>query len=76
MSAVVSIRVRKEVKEALEMAGIDVAGKAREYLENLAWETRSKAALTELHEIIEKDVKPAKMGSAAKIIREDRDGHR
>ena len=76
MSEVVSVRVRKEVIQALEDAGVDVAGKTRAYLEDLAWETRTKATLAELHGIIQKDVRPARKGSSVKLIREDRDAHR
>lgn len=75
MSGVVSVRVRKEVIKALEEGGIDVAAKTRAYLEELAWETRTKATLTELNGIIQKNVKPAKKGSSANLIREDRNGH-
>lgn len=75
MSGVVSVRVRKEVIKALEDAGVDVAGKTREYLEGLAWEARTKATLAELNDIIKKEVKPVKTGSSAKLIRDDRDAH-
>jgi hypothetical protein len=75
MSEVVSVRVRKETKEALERAGIDVALKTREYLEELAWETRNRTALTELHTIVSKSVKPSKQGSAQRLLRGDRDAH-
>ncbi len=75
MSEVVSVRVRKEVKETLEKAGIDVAGKTREYLEELAWETRTSATLAELHELIQRGVKPSARGSSAKLVRRDRDAH-
>ena len=75
MSEVVSVRVRKEVKETLEKAGIDVAGKTREYLEELAWETRARSTLAELDELIRKGVKPSAKGSSARLIRRDRDSH-
>jgi len=74
MSEVVSVRVRKETKKALEMAGIDIATKTREYLEDLAQETRNRATLAELHELIRK-TRPAPRGSSAKLIREDRKAH-
>jgi|HubBroStandDraft_2_1064218.scaffolds.fasta_scaffold1922468_2 hypothetical protein len=76
MSRVVSVRVHKEVLQVLEDAGVDVAGKTRTYLEDLAWECRTKATLAELRGIIQKDVRPARKGSSAKLIREDRDAHR
>ncbi len=71
-----SVRIRKEVIDALEEAGVDVAGKTRAYLEDLAWETQGKAALADLHKIVQKGVKPADKGSAAKLVRKDRDAHR
>lgn len=75
MSEVVSVRVRKEVKDTLEKAGIDVAGKTREYLEELAWETRTASTLAELREFVHKGVRPSAKGSSAKLIRRDRDAH-
>ena len=75
MSEVVSVRVPKEVKKILDEAGIDVASRTREYLEELAWETRAKQTLAELHGMIEKNVKPSAKGSSAKLIREDRNAH-
>jgi hypothetical protein len=75
MSEVVSVRVPKETKETLEKAGIDVAAKTRQYLEDLAWETRNKNALAELRSIVKRRVKPSARGSTARLIRGDRDAH-
>jgi len=75
MSEVVSVRVRRGVKETLERAGIDVAGKTREYLEELAWETQTRATLAELNVLVRKGVRPSRRGSSAKLIRRDRDAH-
>jgi len=69
MSEVVSVRVRKEVKETLEKAGINVAGKTREYFEELAWEARTSATLAVLRELIQRGVKPSAWGSSAKLVR-------
>lgn len=75
MSAVISVRVPKQTKDALESAGIDVAAKTREYLEELAWETRNKNTLAELHTMVRKKVKPSGRGSAERLVRSDRDAH-
>jgi antitoxin component of RelBE/YafQ-DinJ toxin-antitoxin module len=73
MSEVVSVRIRKETKEALERNGIDVSFALRSYLEKLAWKAEGKRNLKELHRLIEREVKPSRKGFAASSIREDRD---
>lgn len=75
MSAVVSVRVPKKTKDTLDKAGIDVAAKTREYLEELAWETRNKATVAELHMMVKSKVKPSRKGSAERFVRSDRDAH-
>jgi len=73
MSEVVSVRIKKETKEALERSGIDISTATRSYLEKLAWKTQRKQNLRELHRLIERDVKPSRKGFSAASIREDRD---
>jgi antitoxin component of RelBE/YafQ-DinJ toxin-antitoxin module len=73
MSEVVSVRIKKETKEALEQNGIDISLATRAYLEKLAWKSKSKNNLRELHKLIERKVKPSRKGFSVKSIREDRD---
>jgi len=72
MSEVVSVRIRKETKEALELSGIDISLATRSYLEKLAWKSQCKKNISELHRLIEKDVKPSRKGFSVESIREDR----
>jgi hypothetical protein len=73
MSEVVSVRIKKETKDALERNGVDISLATRAYLEKLAWKSTSKKNLRELHKLIENKVKPSKKGFSLKTIREDRD---
>lgn len=76
MSEVISVRVRRDVKEALEKAGINVSEAVREYLEDLAWRITLKGRLSELDQLIERYVKPSPTGFAEESVRRDRDeGH-
>ena len=73
MSVVVSVRIKKETKEALERSGIDISLVTRNYLERLAWKSRRIKNVKELHRLIEKNVKPSGKGFSVESIREDRD---
>lgn len=76
MSVVISVRVRREVKEELERAGIDVGEEVRRFLQELARRVRVERELRELDSLIEGAVKPSPRGFAAGSVREDRDaGH-
>lgn len=71
-SEVVSIRVKKEVKEALKKAGIDISETVKEYLDKFAKEVESREAMERLETIAQKRIKPSKAGFALKSVREDR----
>jgi len=71
MSEVVSVRIKKETKEALERSGVDISLVTRSYLENLAWKSQQKRKLKELHNLVKK-AKPSKQGFSVESIREDR----
>ena len=47
MSEVVSVRIRKQTKEALEHCGIDIPVAVRGYLEELSWKVQSKKKVKE-----------------------------
>jgi hypothetical protein len=76
MFEVVRVRIKKETKEALERSGIDISLVTRSYLERLAWKSQQKKNFKELHQLIEKNVKPSKKGFAMESIKEDRNGSR
>jgi len=46
MSEVVSVRIRKEVKDALEREGVDISLAVKSYLNKLAWRVQSKKNFT------------------------------
>jgi|YelNatPaOPRAMG01_1025707.scaffolds.fasta_scaffold645046_2 hypothetical protein len=74
MSTVISFRVRKEIKEELEKAGIDIAKEIKEKLEELAWKVRTKRQVERWNEILNR-AKPSGKGFSVKSVREDREGH-
>jgi len=73
-TTVITTRVKKEVKEALEKAGVNIAGAVREHLEELAWKLQLKEETEKLRRLLEK-VEPSEPGFAAKSVREDRESH-
>ncbi|AKT34726.1 hypothetical protein PYWP30_01093 [Pyrobaculum sp. WP30] len=77
MSAVISVRVRKELKEELERLGIDYAEAVRRFLEELVARERRQLALEKAQEVREKlRSRVGTLSPSAELIREDRDaGH-
>lgn len=73
-TTVVTIRIKKEIKEALEKAGVNISSVIREHLEELAWKLQLKVQTENLRKLLEK-VKPSEQGFAAKSVREDRESH-
>jgi antitoxin component of RelBE/YafQ-DinJ toxin-antitoxin module len=73
-TVVISVRIRREVKEVLDEAGINVSEVVRNYLEDLARRIRVQRALNELDAILS-NIKPAEKGFAERLVREDRDSH-
>jgi len=74
MSTVISVRVKKEIKEELEKAGVDLAAEMKKRLEELAWKTRIEKQLEKWNDILVK-VKPSEKGFAVRSVREDRESH-
>jgi len=72
--SVISVRVEKDVKEALKKAGINISEKVRRYLEDLAWQTKLDESISELNRLLQ-DMKPAERGYSSKSVREDRDSN-
>lgn len=74
MSTVISVRVKKEIKEELEKSGIDVAEEIKKLLEDLFWKIRIKKQIEKWDKILIR-VKPSEKGFAVRSVREDREGH-
>ncbi|MGB9631560.1 MAG: VapB-type antitoxin [Candidatus Methanodesulfokora sp.] len=51
-TVVVSVRVKKRVKEILEEAGINISEELKRYLEDLAWKIEMKKSLEELDKVL------------------------
>ncbi len=74
MSSVVSVRVRREVKEELERAGIDVGEEVRGYLEELVVKLRARRLVDKWDRLLE-SVKPSPPSFSVESVREDCEGH-
>jgi hypothetical protein len=51
-TVVVSVRVKKRVKEILEEAGVDISEEVKRYLEDLAWKVEMRRSLEELDKVL------------------------
>jgi antitoxin component of RelBE/YafQ-DinJ toxin-antitoxin module len=51
-TVVVSVRVKKRVKEILEEAGVDISEEVKRYLEDLAWKVEMRRSLEELERVL------------------------
>ncbi|MEM2394685.1 MAG: VapB-type antitoxin [Candidatus Bathyarchaeia archaeon] len=65
---------KKEVKENLEKAGVNISETVRQHLEELYWKIRLKEEMEVMRKILE-EVKPSERGFAEKSAREDRESH-
>jgi arginine repressor len=74
MSTVISIRIKKEIKEELEKHGIDISQEVKKFLEELYIKVKAKEYVNKWIEEL-KDVKPSEEGFSVKSIREDRESH-
>jgi biotin operon repressor len=74
MSTVISVRIKKEIKEELEKQGIDIDQEVRKFLEELYIKVKAKEYVNKWIEEL-KDVKPSEEGFSIKSVREDRDDH-
>ena len=72
MSTVVTVRIRREVKEILERGGVNISKVVKEFLEELAWKIKVEETLNKLDKLLEK-MPPTPKGYAVKSVREDRD---
>ena len=71
-TVVVSVRIRREVKEELEKAGIDLGEAIRDYLEELALRVKARRMVEKWDKLLER-TRPSKPGFSAASVREDRD---
>jgi len=73
-TTVITTRIKKEVKEVLERAGINIPAVIKTYLEELAWKLQLSVETEEMRKLLE-TVKPSEKGFAEKSVREDRESH-
>jgi len=74
MSTVISVRIKKEIKEELEKHGINISQEVRKFLEELYIKVKAKEYVNKWIEEL-KDIKPSEEGFSTKSVREDREGH-
>ena len=74
MSTVISIRIKKEIKEELEKHGINISREVRKFLEELYIKVKAKEYVNKWIEEL-KDIKPSKEGFSTKSVREDRESY-
>ncbi|MFZ8855690.1 MAG: VapB-type antitoxin [Candidatus Nanopusillus sp.] len=74
MSTVISVRIKKEIKEELEKHGIDISQEVKKFLEELYIKVKAKEYVNKWIEEL-KDVKPSEEDFSIKSIREDRESH-
>jgi len=73
-TTVITTRIKKEIKEVLEKAGVNIPNIIKVHLEELAWKLQLREEIEEIRELL-KDVKPSEPGFATKSVREDRESH-
>jgi antitoxin component of RelBE/YafQ-DinJ toxin-antitoxin module len=73
-TTVITTRIKKEIKEVLERAGINIPGVIKAYLEDLAWKLQLSEETEEMRKLLA-NVKPSEKGFAEKSVREDRESH-
>jgi siroheme synthase (precorrin-2 oxidase/ferrochelatase) len=74
VSTVVSVRIKKEIKELLEKENVNINEEVKRFLEELASKIKMKKYIAEWDKILE-NVKPSEKGFAERSIREDRESH-
>ncbi|MEM3735292.1 MAG: VapB-type antitoxin [Candidatus Bathyarchaeia archaeon] len=73
-TSTIAVRIKKEIKETLEKAGVNISETVRKHLEELFWKIRLKEETETMKKLLEK-VKPSEKGFAEKSVREDRESH-
>jgi len=74
VSIVISIRIKKEIKELLEKENVNINEEVKKFLEELASKIKMRKYVAEWDKILE-NVKPSEKGFAERSIREDRESH-
>jgi len=74
MSAVISVRVRREIKEELERKGVDIDKLLKEYLEEVYIRVKAKEYIEKWDHLLS-EAKPSAEGFASRSVRGDREGH-
>lgn len=72
MSAIISVRVKEEIKRYLEESGINISEEVRRYLEELYIKVKIRRYVDKWDKLLE-NVKPSEEGFSVKSVREDRE---
>jgi len=73
-TTIITIRIKKEIKEALERAGINIPNIIKKHLEEIAWGLQLKEEIEKMRKLLE-NIKPSESGFAVKSVREDHESH-
>ncbi len=73
-TAVVTVRIKREIKDALEKAGVNIPSVIRQHLEELTWRLQLKEETEKMRKLLE-DVKPSEREFSVKSVKEDRESH-
>ncbi len=76
-STTLSLRVPRELKERMDKLRnrVNWSEEIRRFIEKRVAEEEQREAVLELDNLIRKIVKPSPPGTAAKLVREDRESH-
>jgi len=74
MSVVISVRIRREIKEILEQNNVNISEEIRRFLEELAWKIKIRKFVEEWDKILT-EVRSSEEGFSVRSVGEDRGGH-
>ncbi|MGC9149385.1 MAG: VapB-type antitoxin [Sulfolobales archaeon] len=74
LSVVISVRIKKEIKDILEENGINISEEIRRYLEELAAKVKIRKYIYKWDKLLE-DIVPSESGFSVRSVREDRESH-
>jgi hypothetical protein len=72
MSVVISVRIRREIKEILEQNNVNISEEIRRFLEELAWKIKIRKFVEEWDKILT-EMRPSEEGFSVRSVREDRE---
>ena len=73
-TVVISVRVKRRVKELLEEEGVNIGEEVKRYLEELAYKILAKRYVEKWNRLLN-NVRPSEKGFSSRSVREDRESH-